>query len=67
MKSIKCKTLLITGELDKKFTQINSELVKLLSSVQHVVVKNAGHNVHFEKPGEYVKAVNEFLDCATAN
>jgi len=27
-----------------------------------VVIKNAGHNVHFEKPEEFVKVVNEFLE-----
>ncbi len=46
---IKCKTLLVTGELDTKFTQINSELVKSFPSAKHVVIKNAGHNVHLEK------------------
>ena len=64
---IKCNTLLITGELDKKFTQINSELVKSFPSAKHVVVKNAGHNVHLEKPEEFVRKVNEFLDCSTEN
>jgi 2-succinyl-6-hydroxy-2,4-cyclohexadiene-1-carboxylate synthase len=58
---IKCKTLLITGELDKKFTQINSELVKSFPSAEHAIVKNAGHNVHVEKPEEFAKKVNEFL------
>lgn len=59
---IDCKTLLITGELDKKFTQINAELVKSLPSAKHVVVKNTGHNVHLEKPEEFVRAVNMFLE-----
>jgi len=27
-----------------------------------VVIKNAGHNVHFEKPEEFVKVVNRFLE-----
>ncbi|NWF88543.1 MAG: 2-succinyl-6-hydroxy-2,4-cyclohexadiene-1-carboxylate synthase [Ignavibacteriaceae bacterium] len=59
---IDCKTLLITGELDKKFTQLNSELVNSFPSAKHVVVSNAGHNVHLEKPEEFVRAVNEFLE-----
>ena len=58
---IKCKTLLVTGELDTKFTQINSELVKSFPSAKHVVVKNAGHNVHFEKPTVFTNKLNSFL------
>ena len=58
---IKCKTYLITGELDKKFTQINSELVKSFPSAKHVIVKNAGHNVHLEKPDEFGRLVNGYL------
>ncbi len=58
---INCRTLLITGELDKKFTQINSELVKLFPSTKHVVVKNAGHNVHLEKLEEFINIADNFL------
>lgn len=58
---IKCNTLLITGELDKKFTQLNSELVKSLPSAKHVILENTGHNVHLEKPEEFVGIVNEYL------
>lgn len=64
---IDCKTLLITGELDKKFTQINSELVKSFPSAKHLIVENTGHNVHLEKPEEFVKAVNEFLERGLEN
>lgn len=59
--SIKCKSLLITGELDKKFTQMNSELINLFPNAEHYVIKNAGHNTHIEKPEEFVELVNEFL------
>lgn len=58
---IKCKSLLITGEFDNKFTQINSELANSFPSAKHVVLKNAGHNVHLEKPKEFAQMVNEFL------
>jgi len=59
---IKCKTLVITGELDIKFTQINSELVKSFPSAKHLVIKNTGHIVHFEKPDIFVEVVNGFLN-----
>jgi 2-succinyl-6-hydroxy-2,4-cyclohexadiene-1-carboxylate synthase len=64
---IDCKTLLITGELDKKFTQINSELAKSFPSVKHVVIKNAGHNVQLEKAEEFVRVVNKFLERVLKN
>lgn len=57
---VKCKTLLITGELDKKFTQINSELVKSFLNAEHVVIKDAGHNVHLERLEEFVSVVMNF-------
>ncbi len=67
LNSIRCKTLLITGELDKKFTQINSEIVKFFPSAKHLVVKNAGHNVHLEKPEEFGSMINRFIDNINLN
>ena len=61
LKSIQCKTLLITGELDTKFTNINSEIVELFPDAEHKLIKNAGHNTHAEEPKSFVVAVNEFL------
>ncbi|OGU80931.1 MAG: hypothetical protein A2W11_08030 [Ignavibacteria bacterium RBG_16_35_7] len=42
--------------------QINSELVKSFPSAKHVIIKNAGHNVHFEKPEEFVKVMSAFTE-----
>jgi 2-succinyl-6-hydroxy-2,4-cyclohexadiene-1-carboxylate synthase len=62
LKTIKCKTLLITGELDTKFTNINNEIVRLFPDAVHKIIKNAGHNTHLEEPGKFIQAGNEFLD-----
>jgi 2-succinyl-6-hydroxy-2,4-cyclohexadiene-1-carboxylate synthase len=62
LNSIKCKTLLITGEIDSKFSNINQELKKKIINSRHVIVKDSGHIVHFEKPEEFVKVVNGFLE-----
>lgn len=62
LNSIKCKTLLITGELDSKFSNINRELKKKIINSRHEIVKDSGHIVHFEKREEFVKVVNEFLE-----
>ena len=54
--------LLITGSLDKKFELIASKMQKLLPQSEHKTVIHAGHNVHLEKPKEFIKLVNNFLE-----
>ena len=54
--------LLITGELDPKFTKINKELVKKFPSARHQILQNAGHNVHLEETGKFAETANGFLN-----
>jgi 2-succinyl-6-hydroxy-2,4-cyclohexadiene-1-carboxylate synthase len=61
LNNIKIKTLLISGELDEKFSNINSHMSRLIQSSGLIVIKGAGHNTHLEKQQEFVKAVNNFL------
>jgi len=61
LNQINCPVLLITGEIDTKFTKINSVLKKKFPNTKHKIIKNAGHNTHIEEPGRFVTAVNEFL------
>ena len=58
---VKLKTLLISGELDSKFTDINNEQVKLFPNAAHANIKNAGHNTHLEEPHRFVEVVNNYL------
>jgi 2-succinyl-6-hydroxy-2,4-cyclohexadiene-1-carboxylate synthase len=58
---IPVKTLLISGELDTKFTDINAEMVKLFTNAEHSIIKNAGHNTHLEEPLRFAEEVNKFL------
>lgn len=53
-------TLLITGEFDEKFSSINSRMQSLIDC-DHEVIKSAGHNVHLEKPDEFIILLNKFL------
>lgn len=55
------KTMLIVGELDEKFVKINKIANSLLPNSKLVIVKQSGHNVHFEKPKEFLKFLNRFL------
>lgn len=61
--NIKCKTLLITGELDEKFTNINKEMLGLFPNAHHRIIKNAGHNTHLEVPKIFIREVNSFLEA----
>ena len=61
IKKIKCRTLLITGELDSKYTEINSEMVKVFPNSSHRIIKSAGHNTHLEQPAEFTGVINSFL------
>ncbi|CAI9394660.1 2-succinyl-6-hydroxy-2,4-cyclohexadiene-1-carboxylate synthase [Niallia sp. Sow4_A1] len=54
-------TLLITGELDRKFYQIAEEMVKKNKNIRHLNVNNAGHAIHVEKPEIFGTIVMEFL------
>ncbi len=58
---IKIPTLLISGELDTKFTSVNKKLVRHLPNAEHVIIKNAGHNTHLEESEKFVEVVNGFL------
>jgi 2-succinyl-6-hydroxy-2,4-cyclohexadiene-1-carboxylate synthase len=55
------KTLLITGELDDKYLSINKEMNQLLPNSKLKIVKNTGHNIHLEKPEEFVNLLSSFL------
>ena len=48
----------ISGELDTKYTEIGKQYF----AHTHHVVLGAGHNVHVEKPCQYMCIVKEFLD-----
>lgn len=58
---IKCPVLLISGELDTKFTEVNAELKQSFLKAEHSIIKNAGHNTHLEEPERFVKTVKEFI------
>jgi 2-succinyl-6-hydroxy-2,4-cyclohexadiene-1-carboxylate synthase len=57
----KIPTLLLVGEDDLKFKNIAVEIKNRCSVATVNLIKQCGHNIHFEKPTEYVKVVKEFL------
>ncbi len=61
LNQISCPVMLITGELDTKFSKINSVLKQKFPNARHKIIKNAGHNTHLEKPERFVTVINDFL------
>lgn len=52
---------LIVGEHDAKYRQIAREMVRLSNRGRVVIVPQAGHNVHLENRGGYLKALRDCL------
>jgi 2-succinyl-6-hydroxy-2,4-cyclohexadiene-1-carboxylate synthase len=53
--------LLLVGELDQKFVQINQEMQAFCSSAQLQVMAGCGHNVHFERVQGFVESLRGFF------
>jgi 2-succinyl-6-hydroxy-2,4-cyclohexadiene-1-carboxylate synthase len=58
---IKNPLLLLTGELDPKFVQINQQMEQLTKYSQLEIVPNCGHNIHFENPKLFVEKIQAFF------
>jgi 2-succinyl-6-hydroxy-2,4-cyclohexadiene-1-carboxylate synthase len=57
----KIPILLMVGELDPKFRGIARQMSRQCPSCRTKIIKNAGHNIHFENPDEFVNRCIEFL------
>jgi 2-succinyl-6-hydroxy-2,4-cyclohexadiene-1-carboxylate synthase len=53
--------LLLVGELDQKFVQINQEMQMLCSLAQLQIMAGCGHNVHFENVQGFVEHLRGFF------
>lgn len=62
LKKITFKVLLITGDLDSKFTGINARIARRFFKAKHKIVKNSGHNTHLEEPKRFVEIVTNYLE-----
>jgi 2-succinyl-6-hydroxy-2,4-cyclohexadiene-1-carboxylate synthase len=54
--------LLLTGELDAKFVNINTEMENLCRSATLEIADRCGHNIHFENANLFVEKIRNFLD-----
>ncbi|MEA5514117.1 2-succinyl-6-hydroxy-2,4-cyclohexadiene-1-carboxylate synthase [Nodularia sp. UHCC 0506] len=53
--------LLLAGEYDQKFIDINTEIVQQCKFAQLKIINHAGHNIHLENTKEFVKNIKDFL------
>ncbi len=58
----KIPLLLLAGEYDRKFIEINQKMADICEFAQLEIIQNAAHNIHFEKTQEFVRNVRIFLD-----
>ncbi|WP_053057721.1 2-succinyl-6-hydroxy-2,4-cyclohexadiene-1-carboxylate synthase [Rubrobacter aplysinae] len=57
LSNLSVPTLLVVGEEDEKFVRIAREMERVRAEVQVVTIPGAGHSVHAEATGEYMKTV----------
>jgi 2-succinyl-6-hydroxy-2,4-cyclohexadiene-1-carboxylate synthase len=52
--------LLITGELDTKFTELAQRCLPLIAHCEHLVIPGTGHAVHLEAPEDTAAAITSW-------
>ncbi|GEO26945.1 putative 2-succinyl-6-hydroxy-2,4-cyclohexadiene-1-carboxylate synthase [Alicyclobacillus acidoterrestris] len=61
LSDVTAKTLLVTGQLDVKFTQIASEMARQIADCETAMIARAGHTPHLEQPEAFLDVVVPFL------
>lgn len=59
---IQFPVLLISGEFDLKYTEINKSMKTKLPHANHEIIAKSGHNTHLQKPELFTKFVVDFLN-----
>ena len=52
--------LLMVGEKDHKFVKINQKMAQRSPTATLEIIPNCGHNIHLEKPEDWLKTVQSF-------
>jgi len=60
---LQTELLILTGERDEKFKGIAEKMIGRSPKVSHQNITGAGHNIHLEAPGEYVRAIRESIEA----
>lgn len=59
---ISVPTLVVTGDLDTKFTALGEQLTHGIAPATHERIAGAGHTLHLEKPDVFVATLRRWLD-----
>ena len=61
LSEIKIPLLLLAGEMDSKFVQINQQMEQLCKFAKLVIIPDCSHNIHFENPDLFTAQIQDFL------
>ncbi len=61
---ILCPALVLSGGFDPKYALLGARTAAALPRASHVVVPNAGHNIHLEQPEAFARALLDHLEHA---
>ncbi len=61
LQHLKMPVLLIAGETDKKFVDINKKMADSIENAELKIVEGAGHNIHLESAEKFDTIITEFL------
>ena len=53
--------LLLVGEWDRKFQEINHQMTQVCPVAQLEIIPDSGHTIHWENPSAYLKSVINFF------
>ena len=59
---VRMPSLAIVGAEDGKYVEIAQRMAVLMPRLRTAIIPNTGHNVHAERPGEYVEILREFFE-----
>ena len=59
---VRCPTLVVTGALDRKFTEIGRSMAAGIPGAAHESMEGCGHRVHLECTDRWLKAVRSFME-----
>jgi 2-succinyl-6-hydroxy-2,4-cyclohexadiene-1-carboxylate synthase len=62
LSDLKLPTLIITGSLDQKFSDIGLQMASRIPQARLQNVPDAGHTVHLEQPAVYKQLITDFIN-----
>lgn len=58
--NLQLPVLLIVGEQDRKFVEINQKMCSFNPKFLLQIIKNCGHNIHWEQPQQFAEIIRDF-------